>query len=128
MRLSALILCEAANILADGRFNILGGGITQIRASQFPVVGRLTVVARIEVLPTEVGNHRIGLRFANADHHDVVPPVEATANVDSGMRFLNIMLAMENIPFTTPGIYTVRILLDGTDADGAPIEAVLAQN
>lgn len=128
MRLSALILCEAANILVDGRFNILGGGITQIRASQFPAVGRLTVVARIEVLPTEVGNHRIGLRFANADHRDVVPPVEATANADSGIRFLNVVLAMENVPFATPGIYTLRVLLDKEDVDGAPIEAVLAQS
>ena len=127
MRLAALILCDAANIVNDGRFNLLGGGITQVRAMQYPATGRLTVVARIEVLPTEVGIHRIGLRLTNADGRDVIPPVEGTANVETGVRFLNIALAMENIPYAAPGIYSLQVLLDGEDRDSAPIEAVLAQ-
>jgi len=127
VRLAALIICESANVLGDGRFNLLGGGIMQVRAPQFPAVGRLTVVARVEVSPTEVGTHRIGLRFINADGRDVVPPIEGAANADAGIRFLNIVLTMENIPYAAPGIYSLRILLDGEDVDGAPIEAVLAQ-
>lgn len=57
-----------------------------------------------------------------------MPPIEGAANADAGIRFLNIVLTMENIPYAAPGIYSLRVLLDGEDVDGAPIEAVLAQS
>ena len=127
MKLISLILCDSANILADGRFNLLGGGVDQVRASQYPASGHLTVVVRIEVSPTEVGLHRVNLRFVNADGQEVIPPVNAELNVDSGVRFVNLVLGLQDFVYPTPGFYSVRIVLDNQDVGGAPIEAILTE-
>ena len=96
MKLTSLILCDSANILGDGRFNLLGGGVDQVRANQYPASGHLTVVLRIEVSPTEIGLHRLTLRFVNADGKEIVPPVNAELNVDSGVRFANLAVSLQD--------------------------------
>lgn len=127
MKLVSLILCEAANILGDGRFNLLGGGVDQVRANQYPAIGHLTVVIRVEVLPTEVGLHRLVLRFVNADGKEITPPVNAELNVDLGVRFANLVLGLQNFAYSAPGAYSVRVLLDGKEAGSAPIVAILGE-
>lgn len=127
MELISLILCDSANVLADGRFNLLGGGVDQVRANQYPASGHLTVVVRIEVSPTEVGLHRVNLRFVNADGREVIPPINAELNVDSGVRFVNLVLGLQDFVYPAPGLYSVRIVLDNQDVGGAPIEAILTE-
>lgn len=127
MELISLILCDSANVLADGRFNLLGGGVDQVRANQYPASGHLTVVVRIEVSPTEVGLHRLNLRFVNADGREVIPPINAELNVDSGVRFVNLVLGLQDFVYPAPGLYSIRIVLDNQDVGGAPIEAILTE-
>ena len=67
MRISTFLICDAANTTPDGKVNILGGAITQIRPPAYPFSFQPHLVMIVEAEPTEAGKHQMTLNFIEDD-------------------------------------------------------------
>lgn len=69
------ILSERAEDVGPGRKNILGT-IDHFSAADFPTaLLQLSLTLKFEAATTESGEHRLSLRFVDADHNDVMNPI-----------------------------------------------------
>lgn len=113
MEIVSLVLCEAANVMPDGRFNVLGGGISQLRASRFPLHVSMGLVLQIRSHIAEAGAHQLGLRLMNADGHDVIPPLKLPLEVRKDTRMSTGYFQLNNVRFERDGAFSFEVLLDG---------------
>ena len=69
------ILSEKAEDVGPGRKNILGT-IDHFSASAFPAaLLPLSLTLKFEAATSESGEHRLSLRFVDADHRDIMNPM-----------------------------------------------------
>lgn len=119
MKCQLAALCEAANVSADGKINILGEFDT-INTAQVPVVWPLMVfVAKVKVGAADAGRHTIGLRVVDEDMQLVAPPLEAQVGIaDSPVPGIEsgwpLILRIGNAHFQSFGTHTFQLRVDGT--------------
>lgn len=122
MQLQYAILADAAQILPDGKFVIMGGGIEYINAPSFPTMNpSLALVVRITVDPQEVGReHQFRLELLKPDGESI-PPLEGSsvftpqAPITSGVVIPLSHMFVINLPgvvFPEPGKYMFRMFVD----------------
>lgn len=125
MELVSFVVCQSANLGPDGTFNILGGGRDRLAAPAFPlVVPTMTLVLRVEAQPTEVGQHRLGIRLVNADGRLLMAPPDAEFEVGSGRRLVNFLMEVANLRFPAAGSYGFEVRIDGQHCRSWPLELI----
>ncbi|HUK57149.1 MAG TPA: hypothetical protein VLY20_10870 [Nitrospiria bacterium] len=127
MKITAMLLANAANSTGDGRINLLGAGFDQWPRKQFPSKAEVTVFLRIEILSTEAGTHAIALDLINGDGQEVIPRIQGMFTIPSGppfYRYLNLTYNLR-FEFPSPGEYSFRAVINGRDESSCPIRAVL---
>jgi len=124
-------LCDFA---ADyqGKLCIIGAFDT-IWARSFPAVHpQCTVALRLLLREEDKGEHRIQVLFVNPDGHSLIP-VEQSPNVTFNLPALppesfflsqNFVFHFQNLPFPQPGVYDVRVLIDGRPISTLPLQVM----
>jgi hypothetical protein len=124
-------LCDFA---ADyqGKLCIIGAFDT-IWARSFPAVHpQCTVALRLLLREEDKGEHRIQVLFVNPDGHSLIP-VEKSPNVTFNLPALppesfflsqNFVFHFQGLPFPQPGVYDVRVLIDGRPISTLPLQVM----
>ena|ERR1035437_2221363 len=129
MKINYALLADLAQATPDGKVNILGGGIDQLMAPEFPIVQPvLTLVARIEVAASECDkDHRFQVLFWDQDGNQLPPTVDghftAQRNPVNPAGISNIQLAimMSQVAIPRAGDYSFRIMLDDREEANLPL-------
>ncbi len=118
MEVTLALLCDSADIAADGRLNI-HGQFSQIAAPAFPCELPLMHLAlRFATEPSDAGAEReLLVRLVNADGNRIgelgglltVPQFEPA----SDPTMLHTVVPLPNITFPEPGAYALHLLIDG---------------
>lgn len=122
MNVTLALLCDSADIAADGKLNILGQ-FSQIASPAFPCELPLMHLAlRFEARPSEAGAEReLLIRLVNADGNRIgelgglltVPPLQPAGECLDSTTTLQTVVPLPNITFPEPGAYALHLLIDG---------------
>ena len=117
-------LCDAANILPNNLFNVLGGGIATLAFESLPCQRPLTLLLRIEYNPiSESGNHVIEIRLVDMDGRDKIQPLSLNVEFSPNFRFFNFITGL--IPkFDVYGPHSVEISVDRHSIVSIPLDII----
>ena len=139
MKVTLALLCDSANVAADGKLNILGQ-FSQIASPAFPCELPLMQLAlRFEAQPSDAGaEHELLIRLVNADGNRIgelgglltVPPFEPSGepsgNSSDGSTTLQTVVPLPNITFPEPGAYALHLLIDGEGSRSVGLDVIPA--
>lgn len=112
MQVKYAFFCDAANVDASGKLNVLGV-FQNVQASQFPYTHpKMTFVAGIESRISEAGKHQIKIVFIDEDGKNVLPPLTGVFETSPGQLNSNFLLDLVNISFPKAGVYMADIVVD----------------
>jgi hypothetical protein len=119
-------LADAADARPGQKFSVLGGGVTRLGGTQFPLTHpHLALVCGLTVTTTELGiEHNLqfvmltprGQQLTNA-----TATVMANGPGDGRDTVLTFSLDMWNLNFPEPGDYSIRIMVDGSERKRLPL-------
>ena len=122
MEVTLALLCDSANIAADGKLNIRGQ-FSQLASPAFPCELPLMHLAlRFEAQPSDAGAEReLLVRLVNADGNRIgelgglltVPPFKPLGEHSDGATTLQTVVPLPKITFPEPGAYALHLLIDG---------------
>ena len=126
MKVTLALLCDSANVAADGKLNI-HGQFSQVASPSFPCELPLMQLAlRFEAQPSDAGAEReLLIRLVNADGNRIgelgglltvpqfEPSSEPPGNSSDGPTTLQTVVPLPNITFPEPGAYALHLLIDG---------------
>ena len=130
MNLRYGILSEKAEDVGPGRKNILGT-IDHFSASDFPAALQpLNLTLKFEAAATESGEHRLGLRFADTDHKNVMNPMPflfeiAPRNPDfsDSPSLCMITVEINGLVVPNPGYHEFLVAVDHEYVGNVPLYA-----
>lgn len=124
-----MVLCEAANVMPDGRFNLIGGGIQRVFCPRFPAQVRFALVVQLLSEPAEVGmgTRRLTIRLIDDDGHDLMPVLNSNIEFRD-RRDANVLLDLNNLRVSKAGTYTFSILLDNMELQTWPVHFVKVES
>ena len=135
MKVTLALLCDSANVAADGKLNILGQ-FSQIASPAFPCELPLMQLAlRFEAQPSDAGAEReLLIRLVNADGNRIgelgglltVPPFEPSGDSSDGSTTLQTVVPLPNITFPEPGAYALHLLIDGEGSRSVGLDVIPA--
>ncbi len=113
-------LADAADARPGQKFAVIGGGVSRLGGPQFPLRHpHLALVCGLNVTSTELGaEHELQFVLLAPDG---TPISNATAKVlangpaDGRDTVLTFSLDLWNLSFPTPGDYSIRIMVDGSE-------------
>jgi hypothetical protein len=118
-------LANAAEMLPDGRFSALGGGIDGIAVPGFPAtLPSVAIVLRFRIVQAEYHRgHVIGITLTRPDQTDIGvgalvrhPGVQnmgpAIGPFEQGM-IVNVVVNLSLVSLTMPGVYVFNFTVDG---------------
>lgn len=121
MNVEYAFLANAAEYSSDGKLYILGADYN-VMYGRYPwTVPAMALVVKFSYPPEECGRtHRFTAEFWKPDGERMAPIVEtelATHPISPPFQggALTLVIALYTIVFSTAGVYTVRILLDGEE-------------
>lgn len=126
MRVVSIIACEFANLMPDGRFNVLAGGISRIFSTAYPTNTKLALVMQIQAEAGEVGMgpHALSIRLMDEDGKDVLPVIKTEMRFDPGRRDHSMVVDMGYLKIRRPGRYGFSVLIGGREEAHWSIEAI----
>jgi Family of unknown function (DUF6941) len=129
MRLSYVILADAAESTSNGKFSLLGGGIETIFAPAFPTVQPgLAIVAKLLASAPEAEQElelHIEITGPNEYHAPLGDvrfksvPVRGTSENTA----INLIINMQVLRIPEPGSYTLHFSVDDQEIGMAPLTA-----
>ncbi|HET7025875.1 MAG TPA: hypothetical protein VFI39_11785 [Gemmatimonadales bacterium] len=128
MQIVLASLADYALVDQQGRLSVIGI-FSQVWVSQFPAEHRRThLVIRVIGRRTEIGEHKIRIRFLDPDARELFGG-EGTfrfGEPPAGVTFVEaaVILAYD-LPLPRPGRYDVELTLDAGDATHLPLTAAL---
>jgi hypothetical protein len=130
MKVELAALCDAATESA-GKLNILGA-FDALHLPQYPFqVPHCALVYRIRFNRVEGGEHGIRVNFVDQDGKDLVPPLEAKANVTlvdgQDSRVTNLIMNLSGLNVPAPGKFSIDLAIDGRHEMSLPLTAFHVQ-
>lgn len=133
MDVTLALLCDSANITAEGKLNVLGQ-FDIIAAVAFPVVHPLMhLVLRMNATPAEAGENRnLTIRLVDADGNtigEVSGPLVVPQLPGGGATpALQTIIPFPNVTFPEPGSYAFHIMIDRDDKSSVRLSLVTAEH
>ena len=116
MHISFAVFADGANLSQEGKLNVLGV-FDALQVGGFPALHpRTHFVLRLKGSLEDIGNHRLTFRWINPSDEElwssdgelnVAPGTNPTFEMDLPV------IAVIDLPLNTPGLYTMRVALDG---------------
>jgi hypothetical protein len=119
-------LADAADARPGQKFAVIGGGVTRLGGSQFPLGHpHLALVCGLTVTTPEF-NIEHDLQFVlltpgGQQLSNATAKIMANGPPDSRDTVLTFSLDMWNLSFPEPGDYSIRILVDGSERKRLPL-------
>jgi uncharacterized protein DUF6941 len=119
-------LADAAEAQPGQKFAVLGGGVSRIGGTQFPLRHpHLAMVVGLLLTTPELGAEH-DLRFAvlgpeGAEISSAAARIRADGPHDGNDAVLTFSLDLWNLTFPAPGSYSIRILVDGSERKRLPL-------
>lgn len=119
-------LADAAETPPGGKFHVLGGGISRIGGRTYPLrQPHLCLVVGMTVTVAEIGReHEIRFVLLDPDGHEVTGAngtIVAHGHGDSRDSQLTFSIDLWNVTFPSPGDYSVRIMINGSERKRLPL-------
>jgi hypothetical protein len=113
-------LADAAETNPGHKFHVLGGGITRIGGPTFPLVHpHLALVLGLMVTAPETRReHELGIVLLDPDGGEVTSAsgsLMARGNEDARDNIVTFSVDLYGIRFPSPGDYSFRILVNGSE-------------
>jgi hypothetical protein len=113
-------LADAAETNPGHKFHVLGGGITRIGGPSFPLVHPhlALVVGLLVTAPETKREHELGIVLLDPDGGDVTSAtgsLMARGHDDGRDNIVTFSVDLYGIRFPTPGDYSFRILVNGSE-------------
>lgn len=132
MEVDLAVLADAANRSENGKLNILGIFETFNLGPEFPATSpTFTIVLRIVAHPSEMGEHDLRLRLADADGKEIAKlegSFEISRNVTSPKPVRMPVTLLAQVKFPGPGDYAFDVLINGRWEKSIPVEIVKARS
>ena len=131
-RLDFAFLADAAEAEPARKFYVLGGGIDQIHARQFPTVHpHMALLMRFLVHPAETDRrHRLEVRLMDSDGGEVLRvdgTLEPQGAGPPGREIgVALVLNFQHTRFEGPGDYSIEILMNDQHMKSLPLRLSLA--
>jgi hypothetical protein len=119
MHVQFALFADAANVSQEGKLNILGV-FDALHVGQLPAIHpRATYVVRVKAVAEDEGPHGVSLEWVNPNGEllwssrgelMVAAPLEGADGIDVPL------LAVLDLPLDVPGIYTMLVAIDDTEA------------
>ena len=116
MHISFAVFADGANLSQEGKLNVLGV-FDALQVGGFPALHpRTHFVLRLKGSLEDIGNHRLTFRWLNPSDEElwssdgelnVAPGANPTFEMDLPV------IAVIDLPLNAPGLYTMRVALDG---------------
>ena len=125
MLIEIFAICDAAT--ADtGKLNILGA-FDAVHIRQLPsVLAHCAVAIRLRFMATERGEHRVDVRFIDADGKNMLPPAGGGIKVEfpEGQRSasFNLVLNIPGLNIERSGDHSLELLVDGKGVASLPLD------
>ena len=118
-------LADAAETLPGQKFHVLGGGISRIGGAAFPLrQPHLCLVVGLVVTAPEIGReHEVRFALLDAEGHEVAGAtgtILAQGSSDGRDATITFSIDLWNVTFPTPGDYSIRILVNGSERKRLP--------
>jgi hypothetical protein len=137
MRLESVILADAVSTPPDGKFYVMGGGISKLNPIQLPAAFPLGILVRFELEEGEpLANHRLAIRLLDPADQDIlqgraeVPimiPDEVPQWADGEQRILSATVNVGGVPITREGVHRMILALDGEPVSERSLPVILVQ-
>jgi hypothetical protein len=119
-------LADAADARPGQKFAVIGGGVTRLGGAQFPLRHpHLALLCGLTVTATEFNKeHDLQFLLLSPDGQQLsnsAAKVMANGTSDGRDTVLTFSLDMWNLSFPTPGDYSIRILVDGSERKRLPL-------
>ena len=116
MHISFAVFADGANLSQEGKLNVLGV-FDALQVGGFPALHpRTHFVLRLKGSIEDVGNHRLTFRWLNPAGEELWSS-DGELNVSPGANPTYEMdlpvIAVIDLPLNAPGLYTMRVALDG---------------
>jgi hypothetical protein len=117
MRVDLAVLADYATTTQDQKLVIVGVFDT-ILLTELPAAHRsLHLALRVCFGPADSGPHTLVVRLVDPDGHEIIPALKAGFSADfpddsDAEGALQMVLEIDNVPFTAAGPHAVDILLD----------------
>jgi len=113
-------LADAADARPGQKFAVIGGGVTRLGGGQFPLRhSHLALVCGLTVTTTEFNKeHDLQFMLLSPEGQQLsnaAAKVVANGSNDGRDTVLTFSLDMWNLSFPTPGDYSIRIMVDGSE-------------
>ena len=113
-------LADAAETQPGHKFHVLGGGITRIGGQRFPLrhPHLALVVGLIVTAPETEHEHELRIVLLDPDGAEVTGAtgsLMAHGTADARDAILTFSIDLWNLTFPTPGDYSFRILVNGSE-------------
>ena len=124
-------LADAAQTTPGQKFHVLGGGVSRIAGSGFPLRHpHLALVVGLRVSQPETGRQH-EIRFvlldpAGGEVAGATGTLVAHSQADARDSTLTFSIDLWNLTFPTPGDYSFRLLVNGTELKRLPLTIVPA--
>ena len=125
MLVEIFAICDAAT--ADsGKLNILGA-FDAVHVRQLPaVLAHCAVAIRLRFVTAERGDHRVDVRFIDADGKNILPPAGGGIKVDFAdaqrSASFNLVLNIPGLNIEHPGDHSLELLVDGNGIASLPLD------
>jgi hypothetical protein len=119
-------LADAAETPPGQKFHVLGGGVSRIGAAQFPVRHpHIALVLGLLVTAPEVDReHEIRFVLLDPDGGEIADGngnIVARGTGDGRDTILTFSIDLWNLTFPSPGDYSFRILINGSERKRLPL-------
>lgn len=119
-------LADAADARPGQKFAVIGGGVTRLGGSQFPLRHpHLALVCGLNVTAPEFGaEHDLQFMLLTPEGgqlSNATAKVLASGSADGRDTVLTFCLDLWNLSFPAPGDYSIRILIDGSERKRLPL-------
>jgi hypothetical protein len=125
MRVEIFTLCDAATVDAGGKLNILGS-FDRLNAREPPVMHpQCSLAIKLRFERVEEGRKRIRIAFIDSDGAPVMPPLEATADVQFHGEEPTVAAAMalniHQLRLPSFGEYSIDLAVDDRQEASSPL-------
>lgn len=127
MDVTEALLCDSANIAADGKLSVLGR-FDEIASPAFPALRpRSCLVLRFSTEPAEESGQRpLAVRLLNADGY---PIGEVCGSLDiAGPAPLHAVVPLPGLTLPEPGDYSLEASLDGCEPRSIDLHVTCAES
>ena len=120
MKLKAMFLCDSANV-RDNLLSVLAGGLTRIGHANYPNNLQADLALMFEIFDGPADGHEVFVECVRIDEPEdpifrfggpVGTALDGTGKILDIMNF-PLVLPLESVGLPAPGMYQIRVELDG---------------